>query len=350
MLQFIFSRVLYGAIVLVLVTIIVSSIIYMTPVDPARLTFGQRMDEQTVVEKRKQLGLDQSLFTQLGMYLTDVSPLVFLHKQRWKPEYTGYSIPLLGDRVFGVKWPYLRESYQTGRPVKQVLFRAFPSTLILATLAIGMAIVIGIVGGVIAALNKGKMIDHALILISTIGYSVPSYVTAIVLGIFFGYFLRQYTGLNIQGSLIEINDLGEEELVLKNLLLPALALGVRPVSIVVQLTRSAMLQTLEEKFVVAARAKGLRTFRLIRVHVLRNALNPVVTAISGWFASLLAGAFFVEFIFNFKGLGFVTVNALLNYDIPVILGALLLSCIFFIVINILVDITYRLLDPRIALN
>jgi len=113
--------------------------------------------------------------------------------------------------------------------------------------------------------------------------------------------------------------------------------------------RSSMLQVMDEKYVIAARAKGLSNIQLIRGHILKNAMNPVVTALSGWFAALLAGAFFVEFIFNFKGLGFVTVNALLNYDIPVILGALLFTCTLFILINIAVDLLYKILDPRIQL-
>ncbi len=347
MVQFIATRIMYGLVVLVLVTVIVSSIVYMTPVDPARLTFGQRMDDQTVAAKRSELGLDLPLYRQLANYLCDVSPVVAGDRRMWKDTYKGYRMFIGEEFHLGIKAPYLRESYQTGRPVGEMLWFALPSTFILAVTAITFASLIGVALGVLAALNKGKWLDSFLVLVSTLGYSVPSYVTAIVLAIVFGFVLRSYTGLNIQGSLFELNNLGEERLVVKNLILPALALGVRPVSIVLQLTRSSVLQVLGEKYVLAAMAKGVGRSRLMRVHVLRNALNPVFTALSGWFASLLAGAFFVEFIFNFKGLGFLTVTALLNYDIPVILGALLLSCSLFIIINILVDLGYRILDPRI---
>lgn len=349
MVQFLVSRFCYGVLVLILVTVIVSAIVYLAPVDPARMTFGQRMDDQTVENKRKQLGLDLPLRRQLARYLVDISPVLIASENRWKDEYRGWKVGVYGF-VLGIKQPYLRESYQSGRPVGEIISRAFPSTLILAASAMALATLLGLVLGTIAALYKGKWIDSFLIFLSTIGYSVPSYVTSIVLGVVFGYVLRSYTGLNIQGSLVELNNLGNEQLVLKNLLLPAAALGVRPVSIVVQLTRSSVLQVMDEKYVVAARAKGVRAVRLIRVHVLRNALNPVLTSLSGWLASLLAGAFFVEFIFNFKGLGFVTVNALLNYDIPVILGSLLFSCCLFILINIMVDFGYKFLDPRVQLS
>lgn len=348
MLEHLINRMGYGAIVLLLVTVIVSGIVYLTPVDPTRLTFGQRMDESTVELKRKQLGLDLPFHRQVLKYLGDVSPLVITSADRWSEAYQGIKFSV-GSVLIGIKKPYLRESYQSGRSVSSILSQAFPNTLYLSIAALIMALIIGVVLGVSAALFKGTWIDNAVIFFSTLGYSVPSYVTAITLAVIFGYYLRTTTGLNIQGSLFELNDLGDDIVVWKNLLLPAISLGIRPISIVTQLMRSSMLQVMDEKYVIAARAKGLSNIQLIRGHILKNAMNPVVTALSGWFAALLAGAFFVEFIFNFKGLGFVTVNALLNYDIPVILGALLFTCTLFILINIAVDLLYKILDPRIQL-
>ena len=349
MLGFITGRLFYGLIVLVLVTIIVSTIINMSPVDPARLTFGQRLDTATAELKRKQLGLDLPVYKQILLYLSDVSPLHISYKTRFRQEYKGWFWHF-EHIVIGLKKPFLRESFQSGRSVNSILFSALPNTIILSITAIGLASILGIVFGIIAAMAKDSWIDHAIIFFSTIGYSVPSYVTAIVLGVIFGYYLRDFSGLNIQGSLIELNDMGDEVLQLKNLILPAIALGIRPVSIVAQLMRSSMLSVKNEKYILAGRAKGLSTFRLIKNHMLQNALNPVLTALTGWFAALLAGAFFVEFIFNFKGLGYVTVTALLNYDIPVVLGALLLTSSLFILINILVDVLYSYLDPRVRLN
>ncbi|MEL6391046.1 MAG: ABC transporter permease [Bacteroidota bacterium] len=343
------SRSFYGLVVLVLVTTIVSSIIYLTPVDPTRLTFGQRMDETSVALKREQYGLDLPLHRQVWRYLGDISPLVIMPETSWRKAYVGASTRL-GDFRLGIKFPYLRESYQNGRPVSRILSEALPNTLYLSMIAIGLATVIGILLGITSSLLSGTWWDRLIVLLSTVGYSVPSYVMAIVLAVVFGYYLRDLTGLSIQGSLFELNDLGEDIVVLRNLILPAVALGIRPISIITQLTRSSMLQVMSEKYVVAARAKGLSRTQLIRDHLLKNALNPVITALSGWFASLLAGAFFVEFIFNFKGLGFVTVTALLNYDIPVILGALLVTCSLFIIVNIVVDLLYVYLDPRVELS
>ena len=324
MLLFLLNRIGYGLIVLFTVTVIVSGIVYLTPVDPTRLTFGQRMDESTVALKRKQLGLDLPFYRQVIKYLGDVSPILITNKKGWSESYQGVKIDI-GGLVFGMKKPYLRESYQSGRSVSDILLQAFPNTLYLSMAALLMALIIGVFLGIIAALFKDHWLDKMVILISTLGYSVPSYVTAITLAVIFGYYFRSFSGLNIQGSLFELNDLGDDIVVWKNLLLPAIALGIRPISIITQLTRSSMLQVMDEKYVLAARAKGLSEFQLIKDHILKNAMNPVITALSGWFAALLAGAFFVEFIFNFKGLGFVTVNALLNYDIPVILGALLFT-------------------------
>ena len=349
MIRFLVVRLSYGVVVLGLVVLIVSSIIYAAPVDPARMTFGERLDVERAELKRKQLGLDEGLLVQVIGYLRDVSPLYIGTASQWKEEYKG-SLLRIGPNAIGFKWPFLRESYQSGRKVSEILAESFPNTLLLASIAIGLALMLGSITGVFAALWKDSWLDKAIILISTLGYSVPSYVTAIVLAILFGYVWKDYFGLNIQGSLYELNDFGDLELRVQNLILPSIALGIRPVSIIAQLMRSAMLKVMGEKFILVARSKGLSKFNLIKKHVLKNAFNPVLTALSGWFASLLAGAFFVEYIFNFKGLGFVTVNALLNYDIPVILGALLLSCTFFIIINILVDVFYRLMDPRISLH
>jgi len=120
--------------------------------------------------------------------------------------------------------------------------------------------------------------------------------------------------------------------------------------LITQLTRSSMLDVLNEDYIRTARAKGLSFYKVVFKHALRNALNPVLTAASGWFASLLAGAFFVEKVFNFNGLGLLTINALVNYDLPVVLGAVLFSAFVFVIINLFVDMLYALLDPRVVVG
>jgi peptide/nickel transport system permease protein len=137
---------------------------------------------------------------------------------------------------------------------------------------------------------------------------------------------------------------------LQNLWLPALTLGIRPLAIITQLTRSAMLDVLNQDYIRTAYAKGLSKSRVVWKHALRNALNPVITAITGWFAELLAGAFFVEYIFGWKGIGKVTVDALEKLDFPVVMGSVLITSLFFILVNVLADVLYAVVDPRVRLE
>ncbi len=153
------------------------------------------------------------------------------------------------------------------------------------------------------------------------------------------------------GSLYVVDDFGEHIYIQwKNLVLPAIVLGIRPLAVVIQLMRNSLLEVLNLDYIRTAKAKGLRSYQVIKNHALKNSLNPVITAISGWFASMLAGAVFVEYIFNWNGLGKEIVNALNTLDLPVIMGSVLVIASLFIIINILVDIIYSWLDPRIRLK
>lgn len=351
LIKYLLQRILSGFAVLFAVILIITSIIYLAPVDPTQLTFGQRADAETIDQKREELGLDQPLYVQLGLYIADVMPLsIHANTKKAQAKYSYIKLLPLGNKALVLKKPYLRESYQTGRLVTTILAEAIPKTIILAFCAILLATIIGIFLGVVAAVKQNSWLDNSAVVGSVLGYSLPSYVTAIVLALVFGYLLADYTGLQIKGSIIELDDFGDEQYVWKNLILPTIALGIRPIAIITQLTRSAMLDVLAQDYVRTAKAKGLSPTKVIIRHAFRNALNPVVTAISGWFAALLAGAFFVENVFSFKGLGDVTVTALLNFDIPVVLGAVLFTACVFVVINVLVDLVYVLLDPRVRLE
>ena len=341
-------KLLYGLVVLILVTLTVSSIIYLAPVDPTRLTFGQRSDNATVKAKKAELGLDQPLRMQLAMYLNDVSPVsVYGDYPACQEKYNYLKIIGLGEKCLVLKTPYLRESYQSGRRVTKILGDAIPKTALLALVSIIFASILGIFLGVLASLKQNSWVDNLTSILSIIGYSLPSYVAAILFALLFGYWLGDFTGLNIQGSVFELDDFGNEIIVWKNLILPAIALGLRPVAIITLLTRSTMLDVLTQDFIRTAKAKGVSNSVVIFKHALRNALNPVITAISGWFASLLTGAFFIESVFSYKGLGEVTVNALINFDIPVVLGSVLFTALIFIVVNILSDLLYAWFDPRV---
>jgi peptide/nickel transport system permease protein len=231
--------------------------------------------------------------------------------------------------------------------VLQVLIEALPGTILLALSAMFIATVLGILLGVLAAVKQNTWWDTSAIFTSVLGISAPSFFMGIVIAYAFGFVLSSYTGLHMTGSLYNIDPFNGRELQLKNLILPAITLGIRPLAIITQLTRSAMLDVLDQDYIRTAYAKGLSKRVVVFRHALRNALNPVVTAITGWFAELLAGAFFVEYIFGWKGIGKITVDALEKLDFPIVMGSVLVTAAFFIVINLLADVLYGIIDPRI---
>lgn len=348
MISYIIKRLLYGILVLFGVTIIVF-VLFNGLGDPARLTLGQRADVATVDAINKELGLDKPLAEQFVMYIRDISP-ISIHADtpdnQTKYDYTKRMS--FGSSVLVTKTPYLRRSYQTKRKVWDILMVALPKTIILGLAAIVLATIIGIALGIIAAVRQFSGLDNTILVGSILGISQPSYFSGILLAMIFGYYLADWTGLSHTGQLFEMNNYGEDELVLKNLILPALALGIRPIAIIVQLTRSAMIEVLSQDYIRTAYAKGLSRYTVIVKHALRNAMNPVVTVISGWLASVLAGAYFIEIIFDYKGLGYETVNALNNLDFPVAMGAILFAAVLFVFITIFVDIIYGILDPRVS--
>lgn len=317
--------------------------------DPARLVAGQTGDKATIENIRKDLHLDQPKWKQLLYYMNDVSPVAIHSREAIdKKELKGFFIGGSGYNL-ALKVPYLGKSYQTKKSVGSVLADALPGTLLLAFTAMLFACIIGITFGVLGAVNRGSWIDNTAIFSSIAGISAPSFFMAIIIAYLFGFVLQPYTGLSLTGSMFEIDEVtGERYLALKNLVLPAITLGIRPLAIIVQLTRSSMLDVLSHDYIRTAYAKGLSKRRILFRHALRNALNPVITAITGWFAELLAGAFFVEYIFGWKGIGKVTVDALEKLDYPVVTGAVLLSACLFVAVNFISDFLYRKADPRIS--
>ena len=318
--------------------------------DPARLVLGQTGDSITIQNIRKELYLDQPKWKQFLLYVRDVSP-VSIHTRKEIEEKQLRGIFIGGNTRFAFKLPYLRHSYQSKRDVLEILLEALPGTLLLAIAAMLLATIAGIGLGVLAAVKQNTWMDTSAVFGSVLGISAPSFFMGILIAYFFSIVLGPYTGLNLTGSYYEYDDYtGEKYLSLKNLILPALTLGVRPLAIITQLTRSAMLDVLHQDYIRTAYAKGLSKTRVIFRHALRNALNPVLTAVTGWFAELLAGAFFVEYIFGWKGVGKITVDALDKLDFPVVMGSVLVTAILFVIINILADILYSMVDPRIKMT
>ncbi len=348
MLRFITRKILYGIGVLMGVVVIVF-FLFQGFGDPARLVLGQSGDSATMRNIRAELALDQPKWKQFVKYLNDVSPICVYSKDEIEAKQLK-GIFIGGEKKFGLKFPYLRRSYQTKKEVAEVLGEALPGTLLLALAAMLLATIFGILLGVLAALKQNTWMDTSSVFASVLGISAPSFFTGIVLAYLFGFVLNRYTGLHMTGSMFSIDPFTGKNLELKNLVLPAITLGIRPLAIITQLTRSAMLDVLDQDYIRTAYAKGLGSRAIIFRHALRNALNPVITAITGWFAELLAGAFFVEYIFGWKGIGKVTVDALEKLDFPVVMGSVLVTAAFFILVNLLADLLYRVVDPRVKMQ
>lgn len=350
MIGYAFKKLLYGLAVMAGVVLVVFVLFNILPGDPARMTMGQRSDVQSLEAVRKEFGLDKSTPVQFLLYANDLLPISFHENTAENQAKYGYvKLFSVKDDVVVVKAPYLRRSYQTKRDVTSILAETVPNTFVLAITAMMFATVIGVFLGVLSAVHKGTWIDKAANMFAILGISAPAFFAGIIIAWLFGFVLSDYTGLNMSGSLYSYDPFEGEVMSLKNLWLPMVTLGLRPLAIIVQLTRSAMLDVLAQDYIRTAKAKGLSRNAIIYKHALKNALNPVITAISGWFASLLAGSFFVEYIFGYNGLGRTTVNALEMSDFPVVMGAILFIALVFVVVNILVDLMYAWIDPRVEL-
>jgi ABC-type dipeptide/oligopeptide/nickel transport system permease component len=281
---------------------------FVLPGDPARLLAGQRADAETIAAIRQQLGLDQPLPVQYVRFLGRL---------------------LQGD---------LGRSYVTNRPVLEIILERFPATALLTVSSMLLATVLGVLLGVLAAVRPNSWLDTLLMLLALVGISVPSFVAGLLVLLLFGVVLGWFP---IAGYI----DQGWEYLVL-----PMLTLALRPMSIIARMTRSSMLEVLGQEYIRTALAKGVPTGRVLLRHALRNALNPVVTTVSAWFAGLLAGAFFVEYIFNWPGIGSVAIAAIEKLDYPLIQGTVLFAAVVFVVVNAIVDVLYAVVDPRVQLR
>ncbi len=325
--------------------------------DPSRMLLDQREDQEQLKNIKIKYGFNLPIHQQYLNYLNDLSPISFHSKNPntysfLKPEKARITWLSTQNYMGVLKYPNLRNSFQKNdKEVRSILKETLPNTLLLAVLAITIALVIGLILGIVSALKVNSILDKTIMVISTLGMSLPSFFSAILFAWLFGFVLHKYTGLGMTGNIIEVDDFGEGTTVVwKNALLPSLVLGIRPLAVIVQLTRNSLLDVLSKDYIRTAKAKGLSTYTIVKRHALKNALNPVITTLSGWFASLLAGAVFVEYIFNWNGLGKEIVNALNTSDLPVISGSILTIAAFFIILNILVDISYSILDPSIELE
>ncbi|PHK34036.1 ABC transporter permease [Nostoc linckia z16] len=358
MLRYLVYKTGYALLTLFGVVTVIFFLFTVLPGDPARMMLDQNENSEQLAIIKKKYGFDKPVGVQYLYYLNDLSPVSFHSTDEndytylAEGKYFAARLFTIGGTTTVLKTPYLRESFQkSGKKVTQVIGDTLPNTVVLAIFAIIIAIIIGVALGIVSALYKDTWLDRLIALVSTLGMSLPSFFAAILFAWVFGFLLHRYTGLNMTGSLYEVDDFGEGSYISwKNIILPSVVLGIRPLGVVIQLMRNSLLEVLSMDYIRTARAKGLSELHIIRRHALKNALNPVVTAISGWFASMLAGAVFVEYIFGWNGLGKEVVEALNTLDLPVIMGSVLVIAATFVLINILVDLIYAWLDPRIRLG
>ena len=357
MIPYIANKILNLFVTLLGVVTLVFFLLNILPGDPARMMLGQNDDLEQLNIIKKKYAFDKPLSKQYILYLNDLFPVSF-HSNNTnsytffeKTKYKGFKILRFDSYSVCLKQPFLRTSFvNQGKNVSEIIYQTLPNTIVLATSSIIIAVIFGFILAIISVLYKDSLVDISIQFVSTIGMSLPSFFSAILFAWIFGFILRDYTGLEMTGSLYELDDYGEKyNLKLKNLILPSLVLGIRPISVISQLLRNELVKVLGLDYIRTARAKGLSSYKIIKNHALKNSLNPVITSISGWFASLLAGAVFVEYIFGWNGIGKEIVNALNELDIPVIMGCVITIAFIFIIINSIVDIIYVKLDPRIKI-
>ena len=332
MFRFLLSRIGVLIPTFVGVAIVAFSFIRLLPGDPVLLMAGERgMSPERHAQLSAQLGFDQPL------------PIQFWH----------YLVGLFqGD--FG-------QSIVTRRPVLDEFLSLFPATIELATVAILLAVLIGVPAGVLAAIKRGSWFDQTIMGTALVGYSMPIFWWGLLLIILFSgtlgwtpvsgrisllYFFPPVTGFMLIDSLLS-GQAGAFKSAVSHLILPGIVLATIPLAVIARQTRSAMLEVLSEDYVRTARAKGLSSFRVVGVHALRNALIPVVTTIGLQVGVLLAGAILTETIFSWPGIGKWMVDSVFRRDYPVVQGGLLLIAIVIMVVNLIIDLTYGLINPRV---
>lgn len=332
MFRYILSRILTFIPTFIGVTIVAFSFIRLLPGDPIIVMAGERgMTTERYDELVEKFGFNQPIWQQYMDYLTGV---------------------LQGD---------LGQSFVTKKPVWDEFFALFPATLELSVCAMIFAVCLGLPAGVIAAVNRGKFFDRALMSSALVGYSMPIFWWALLLIIFFStklgwtpvsgrisllYFFDNTTGFMLIDSYLS-GQKGAFKSALSHLILPTVVLGTIPLAVIARQTRSAMLEVLSEDYIRTARAKGLAPSRVNGLHALRNALIPVITVIGLSVGTLLAGAILTETIFSWPGIGKWMVDSITRRDYPVVQGGLLMIAVMVMLVNLTVDITYGFINPKI---
>ena len=349
------KKIAYQLLILLGVVTLVFILFNATGSDPVSQLVGESATEEVKQNVRVKLGYHKTAWIRYCEYLNNLSPVGYYQEVNAHGAFNRDTTLIRGIEILKfthsgifLKWPSFGRSFITEQSVFELYSESFPGTLLLAVSSIVFSILIGIPMGIWAYKWHGTWLDNLILFISAIGVSGPSFFVAILVAWIGAVLLQPYTGLNMTGSWYEVDVWEGRYLNFSNMILPMITLMIRPLSVIVQLVRSSMLEVMSLDYIRTARAKGLSEFNVLYKHALPNALNPVVTAISGWFASLLAGAVFVEFVFGWKGIGQLMYSALEKQDLPIIMAGVIWVAIIFILVNALVELIYRKLDPRIS--
>jgi dipeptide transport system permease protein len=314
------------------VTLLTFALIRLAPGDPVLIMAGERgIDPVRYAQLRAEMGLDEPILVQYGIYIADV---------------------LKGD---------LGRSIVTRESVFSEFLALFPATIELSLAAMLIAVLIGLPAGIIAGVGRGSAFDHVVMGVSLTGYSMPIFWWGLLLILLFSvtlgwtpvsgriavlYYVEPVTGFLLIDTLLA----GEWKAfvsALRHLILPAIALGTIPLAVIARITRSSMLEVLNEDYIRTARAKGLSPLRVIGLHALRNALIPVITVIGLQVGTLLAGAILTETIFSWPGIGKWLIESIRRRDYPVLQGGILLIATLVMLVNLTVDVLYGVINPRI---
>lgn len=304
MTKYIIKRLLWMVPVIIGVSLLVFVLLDLSPGEPARMVLGDQATNEDVAEFNEKYGLDEPVLVQYGKYM--------------------WNVVTKGD--FG-------ESYVTGRSVTTEILNRFPKTFVLAVAITVIATMVGVLLGMLAGLHRGSIIDSIAQVFAVVGVSIPEFWLGLLLILLFGVHLRWFPVSGFYGP--------------KYLVLPALTCGLICSASTMRITRSAVLDYINEDFIRTVRAKGQKEWVITWKHVFKNALIPIVTNIGSQFASVLGGTITTETVFSIPGLGKMLKEALTNRDYPQIRGAVIMLAIFVCVVNLLVDLLYTYIDPRI---
>lgn len=305
MLKYTAKRLLFLILVLLGVSFIVFTLLYISPGDPAKVILGEAASEEALEALREQMGLNDPFLVRYFTYLKNI-----------------------------ILYQDLGTSYNTGLPVLDQILSVFPNTVMLAASAIVIAVVVGVTLGIISAVKQYSILDNLVMIFALMGTSVPIFWLGIMMIVLF----------SVKLGILPPSGYGTFE----QMIMPAIALGLQSTAVIARMTRSSMLEVIKQDYVKTARAKGQKEFLVIMKHVFRNALIPIITVVGLQFGQLLGGAMLTEMVFSIPGLGRLIIDSISMRDYPVVQGGVLFVATCFSLINLVVDLLYAVVDPKIA--